>query len=110
MKTKPGEWGLYQIAALLGTEGSNFGRFINGVEYPNLAMMQKFEVVFGWPVVEQVQLIPYLWLGRDMRYAMVLKQHMDEWKIDNPRTVSSHDIRMHPDLVPRHATSRQARS
>ncbi len=101
-KTKPGEWGQHQLAALLGTNQQRYGRVLGGLEYPSLHLMQKFEVIFGWPMMEQVQLIPYLWEKPDLRYAMVLRQHVNDWAQDNPRTVGSQEVRMHPDLKSRH--------
>jgi len=101
-KTPEGQWGQHHLAALLGTNGPHIGRLLNGLEYPNLSMMQKFEVVFGWPVVEQVTLIPYLWDARDMRYSMVLHQHITDWSQENPRTTSLKEMRMDPRLASRH--------
>lgn len=109
VKAKPHEWTNSLLAALLGTDAVNFGKFLNGVSYPNLNMMQKFEVVFGWPVVEQVTVIPYLWHDMDLRYSMLLRKHITEWALDNPRTVRSADVRMHPDLVSRHNTGKRDR-
>jgi len=110
-KTKPGDWGQHQLAALLGISEQRFGKTLAGLEYPNFHTMQKFEVVFGWPVKEQVQLIPYLWEwepgDRDLRYAMVLNQHIQDWKLDNPRTVGSTEVRMHPALSARHRIKAQ---
>lgn len=104
MKTPPGAWGQHQIASLLGTSGPAFGRLINGLDYPTLHMMQKFEVVFEWPVVEQVQLVPYLWHEHDLRYSMVLRQHIDDWAEQHPRTMLSGEVRMHPGLAHRTST------
>jgi hypothetical protein len=101
-KAKPGEWSNNSLAALLGTDNVQFGKMLNGLEYPSLSMMQKFEVVFEWPVVEQVRLIPYLWEDVDLRYSMVLHEHVKDWAIANPRTVPSHMVRMHPRLASRH--------
>ena len=106
VKTPDGQWGQHHLAALLGTKGPHFGRYLNGVDYPTFAMMQKFEVVFGWPVVEQVQLIPYLWEEKDMRYAMVLHQHIVDWAQENPRTLSLKELRMDPRLESRHNTKK----
>lgn len=103
LKTKPNEWGQHQLAALLGIAEQRLGRPLAGLEYPSLHTMQKFEVVFGWPVSEQVALIPYLWEEPDLRYAMVLRQVINDWKANNPRTVRSTEVRMHPSLKSRHA-------
>jgi hypothetical protein len=109
-KTPPGKWGLHQISALLGTSAPSWGRYLNGLSYPTLQMMQKIEVVMGWPVTEQVQLIPYYWEWphqakgpgqvtpepTDLRYGMKLRQVANEWGEANPRTVESGAIRQHP--------------
>jgi hypothetical protein len=98
-----------QLASLLGTNSPSLGRYVNGLSYPTLQMMQKFEYVFGWPIAEQVELIPPYWewppqIGRaevqatDMRYGYKLRKIMKEWAEANPRTVKSGDVRMHPSL------------
>lgn len=109
VKTPPGRWGQHQLAALLGTSGPAWGRYLSGQSYPTLQMMQKIQIVMGWPVREQVDLIPYYWewpiQGRgglprgeptDLRYAMKLRQIVNEWTDANPRTVLSTEIRQHP--------------
>ena len=111
VKTPPGRWGQHQFAALLGTSGPAWGRYLSGQSYPTLQMMQKIEIVLGWPVRDQVELIPRFWEGpvqgsgrvptgdpTDLRYAMKLKQVVNEWADANPRTVRSTEIRQHPDI------------
>ena len=102
-KAKPHEWSQQNLAALIGMDSVNFGKFMNGMAYPNLHTMQKFEVVFEWPVVEQVQALPYMWEDRDLRYSMLLRKHTSEWAQANPRTVASGEVRMDPRLVSRHS-------
>lgn len=108
-KARPDEWALTQLAALLGTNAPTIGRYVNGLSYPTLQMMQKFEYVFGWPISEQAELIPPYWdwppqSGRgdvqatDMRYGYKLRKIMKEWGDANPRTVKSGEVRMHPRL------------
>lgn len=107
------QWGNTHLAYLLGTTNVMVGRYLNGLSYPTLQMMQKFEVVFGWPVTEQVEFIPYFWHwpeqreggmgGRqqdptDLRYAMKLEQIIREWTEANPRTLPIQEIRQHPAL------------
>ena len=106
-------WGQTHLAALLGVSNVMLGRYLNGLSYPTLKMMQKLEVVFGWPVVDQVPLIPYYWewpdqhqSGRgvkqaeptDLRWSMKLTQVVQEWTEANPRTQLLQEIRMHPSL------------
>jgi hypothetical protein len=111
-KTPPGKWSQQNIAALFGLSAPNFGRYLNGLSYPTLQSMQKFEVVMGWPVHEQVQLIPPYWewpiqnnrAGKeptDWRYGMKLRQVVQEWAEANPRTVKSGEIRQHPAIPAR---------
>lgn len=108
-KAAPHEWALTQLAALLGTNGPSLGRYVNGLSYPTLQMMQKFEYVFGWPIAEQAELIPPYWewppqqdrvdvQATDTRYGYKLRKIMKEWAEANPRTVKSADVRMHPNL------------
>lgn len=98
----------------MGTSAPNFGRYLNGLSYPTLQMMQKFEVVFGWPVTDQTPLIPYYWewplqkdraeiQPTDLRYGMKLRQVVDEWTEANPRVGLSVEVRMHPALKARRA-------
>jgi len=104
-------WAAQHYAPLVGTTGSMFGRYLNGLSYPTLQMMQKFEVVFGWPVREQVDLIPPFWTWpdqaqhakgvpqqdpHDLRYSMKLQQILREWSEANPRTQLLQEIRLHP--------------
>lgn len=109
VKTPMPYWGQTHLAYLLGTSNVMVGRYLNGLSYPTLQMMQKFEVVFGWPVTEQVPHIPYYWEwpdqafgGRpqqdatDLRYAMKLEQIIREWTEANPRTQPLQEIRQHP--------------
>lgn len=111
VKTPPGRWGQHQMAALLGTTGPIWGRYLSAQSYPTLQMMQKIETVLGWPVQEQVQLIPKYWEWPtqargsvpygdpvDFRYAIKLSRVVAEWTDANPRTETSKDIRQHPDI------------
>ena len=114
MKTKPGRWGQNNIATLLGLTSTSWSKVLNGQIYPaRLQTMQKIEVVFGWPVSEQVQLIPMYWdwpdqasSGRpageptDLRYSIKLGRVVAEWADANPRTVPIHELGLHPDLKP----------
>lgn len=118
----PGKkWSLYMMAALFGLAASNFGRYVNGLSYPTLQTMQKFEAVMGWPVSEQVQLIPPYWewplqdngSGQkpgqpvDFRYGIMLSQVLREWGAANPRTVLSSEIRQHPAIPGRAGTKKR---
>lgn len=104
------------LAALFGLSAPAYGRYINALSYPTLQTMQKFEVVMGWPVAEQVQLIPPYWEWpeqdasrnkgrviepRDLRYSMVLRKVVREWAAANPRTELSSNIRQHPSIPAR---------
>lgn len=111
-KTPPGKWSNSMLATLFGLTGPVYGRYLNGLSYPTLQTMQKFEAVMGWPVSEQVQLIPPFWEwppqdtrthieATDLRYGMKLRQVAREWGDANPRTVLSSDVRLHPAITPR---------
>lgn len=106
------------LASLFGLAGPVLGRYLNALSYPTIQSMQKFEVVLGWPVSEQVQLIPPYWEWpiqdrsasnnksrttepRDLRYSMVLRKVIREWAAANPRTELGNDIRQHPSIPAR---------
>lgn len=111
--TAPGAWGQTHLAQLFGTSNVMIGRYLNGLSYPTVGMMQKFDIVFGWPVAEQIVLIPPYWTWpaqpqstkyksqedpTDLRYAMKLQQVLNEWAVANPRTKHLREIRLHPSL------------
>jgi hypothetical protein len=85
-RTPMPDWNLNHLAAILGTTGVSLGRYLMGERYPNVEMMKRFEVLFGWKASEQIDLIPYPFDYEDMRYAMVMRQVINEWKLANPRT------------------------
>lgn len=105
------------LAALFGLSGPALGRYLNALSYPTVQSMQKFEAVMGWPVSEQVQLIPPYWewppqdrsasksvkdiQPLDFRYSMVLRKVLREWAEANPRTELGNDIRQHPSIPAR---------
>lgn len=108
-----GEWGQTHLANLFGTSNVMIGRYLNGLSYPTVQMMQKFEIVLGWPIAEQAPLIPPYWKwpdqpqsskyksqenASDLRYAMKLRQVLNEWAAANPRTQRLQEIRLHPAL------------
>ena len=113
-KTPKGRWAQGHIAKILGLEETSWSKLLNGLIYPaRLQTMQKIEVVFGWPVSEQVQLIPIYWewptqsmTGHpagdpvDMRYAIKLSRVVAEWCDANPRTLAPKDLTLHPSLKP----------
>lgn len=112
--TPKGRWAQGHVATILGLQETSWSKLLNGLIYPaRLQTMQKIEVVFGWPVSEQVQLIPPYWewpdqasTGRpngepvDMRYAIKLGRIVAEWCDANPRTVAGKDLTLHPSLQP----------
>lgn len=109
-----GRWAQHHIATLLGVEPTTWSKILNGQVYPaRLQLMQKIQVVFGWDVSEQVQLIPMYWdwpdqarggVGPgepvDLRYAIKLARVVAEWSDANPRTVKTQELKLHPDLKP----------
>lgn len=113
-KTPAGRWGQHHIATILGLQPGSWSKLLNGQIFPaRLQTMQKIEVVFGWPVSEQVQLIPPYWewpeqasggnpAGEptDLRYAMMLHKVVAEWSEANPRTTPTRELGLHPKLQP----------
>jgi hypothetical protein len=105
----------------LGVQATAWSKILNGLIYPSkLQLLQKIEFVFGWPVSEQVQLIPPYWDwpeqasgGRgsgepvDLRYAIKLSRVVHEWTDANPRTVSTKELGLHPALQPVNGVDRR---
>lgn len=91
LRTPGGAWTVSQLSVLLGTTARAMYRYLSGERYPEVRMMKRFEALFGWPAVEQVQLVPVA--GYDLRYSMVLRQVMDDWTYNNPRTQTSRELR-----------------
>jgi hypothetical protein len=122
VKTKPHEWSRSLLGTLFGISQSALCRYLDGQAYPSVQMIQKFEIVLGWPAAEQFDLIPPYWEwptqfnGRggvqgeptDLRYGMKLGQVLREWTEANPRTVPSGGVRQHPS-IPRRAGSPRKR-
>lgn len=124
-KTAPGRWGQNQMATLLGFTPATWSHILSGMLYPaRLQHLQRIAIVLGWPVEDQVKLIPPYWEwpdqaqseanGRryygeptDLRYAMKLSKVVSEWAEANPRTVPSKEIQMHPSIKPLNKTPRQ---
>ena len=91
LRTPDGEWTVSQLSVILGTTARAMYRYLSGERYPEVRMMKRFEALFGWPAMEQVQLVPVA--GYDLRYSMVLRQVMDDWTHNNPRTQPSGQLR-----------------
>lgn len=118
-KTPKGRWAQAHIATILGLEATSWSKLLSGLIYPaRLQTMQKIEIVFGWPVSEQVQLIPPYWEWPvqassgvpngdpvDMRYAIKLARVVAEWCDANPRTVEPKSLTLHPSLQPINKTT-----
>lgn len=47
-----------EIARRLGLSESGVHRIRNGTRYPSLAVMRRIQSAYGWPLDEQVNLIP----------------------------------------------------
>ena len=113
-KTPKGRWAQHHIATILGLQPTSWSKLLSGLIYPaRLQTMQKIEFVFGWPVVEQVQLIPPYWewpdqpqAGKpggeplDLRYAIKLARVVQEWSEANPREISTKELTLHPNIKP----------
>lgn len=93
-KAAPG-WTDYQLSLIMGVNAPSLGRWRAGLRYPEVRMLKKIELIFGWPAREQIDLIPAT--GYDLRWSMKFTQILNEWKIANPRTVSVKELRsLHP--------------
>lgn len=51
-------WSVLQVADDCGSRHENIDRWLKGQRYPSLKTMQRFQQLWGWPVAEQVVLIP----------------------------------------------------
>lgn len=91
LRTPDGEWTTSMVATVLGTNAKTLARWLHGERYPEVRMMKRIEQLFDWDCAEQVKLIPMY--GYDMRYSMVLQMVMDDWKLNNPRTLPSGQLR-----------------
>jgi hypothetical protein len=91
LRTPDGEWTTSQISVILGCTGRAMWRYLSGERYPEVRMMKRFEALFGWPARDQIELIPVA--GYDLRYSMVLREVIEDWKHNNPRTQPSGELR-----------------
>jgi transcriptional regulator with XRE-family HTH domain len=85
-------WSQHQLAVILGIERSVISRLSNGLLYPNVAHMKKFEAVLGWPAREQIDLLPMVLSDPDLRWSTVFNEVLREWMDANPRTAASDDL------------------
>lgn len=90
-RTPEGEWTDSMISVLLGTTARSLYRYLNGERYPEVRMMKRFEHMLHWSASEQVELVPMY--GYDLRYSMVLRMVIEDWKVNNPRTLPSSKLR-----------------
>ena len=90
-RTPNGEWNTTLIAKILGTSSASFGRYLCGERFPEVPMIKKLEILLGWKAQDQIDLIPLV--GYDLRYSMKLRQELEEWKVQNPRTVPAAELR-----------------
>jgi predicted transcriptional regulator len=64
------------VAENLGTSNTTVGRYLAGERYPILKTMRQIERIFGWKVVDQIELIPDD--GYNKVYGMALQAILDE--------------------------------
>lgn len=88
---KGGEWTNVMLAVVLGTNAKTLGHYLNGERYPEVRMMLRFERLFHWDIAEQVKLVPLV--GYDLRYSMVLRMVVEDWKHNNPRTQRRQELK-----------------
>lgn len=77
---------LTAAAQQLGTDSPALHRYISGIQRPRLPMLRRIEEAFGWPVPDQVRLLPDTGsedLGWSMVLIEVLKEHFAD-TIDDP--------------------------
>lgn len=70
------KWTVGATARGLGTSDMTVYRYLNGISYPQVKMMRKIEVAFGWLARDQIELIPAE--GHDLLYGMMLTNILDE--------------------------------
>jgi transcriptional regulator with XRE-family HTH domain len=87
-------WSNHQLGMILGIDPSMISRLRNGLHYPNVAQMKKFEAVFGWPASEQIDLLPLMLSDPDMRWSLVFNDILREWIDANPRTTPTDDLKV----------------
>jgi len=66
----------------LGVSPVTIYRYLSGTRYPALPLVRRIEEEFGWPIQDQVRLIPVS--GFDMSYGVVLGEVMRENFPDAP--------------------------
>lgn len=74
-----------RAAARLDVKSMTIYRYLSGTRYPNLPMVRKIEEQLGWPIADQIRLIPTS--GYDMGYAVVLEEVLRENFPDTPAGV-----------------------
>jgi predicted transcriptional regulator len=47
------------VAQLIGLSKTSLQKYLDGICYPDLKNMRRIEQALGWPVTEQIALIPY---------------------------------------------------
>lgn len=65
----------------LGVQSITIFRYVTGQQYPMLPAIRMIEETFGWPVEEQIRLIPDV--GNDLGYGMILAEVMKEHFADS---------------------------
>jgi transcriptional regulator with XRE-family HTH domain len=51
-------WSNKTVADRLGVDFTVVARYLRGTRYPSLKIMRRIEREFGWPLEEQISLIP----------------------------------------------------
>lgn len=71
-----------EVARVLGLSESGVHRIRNGSRYPSLDVMRRVETTYGWPLAEQLNLIPPgpSATRRNMDYANELERRINAKK------------------------------
>jgi ribosome-binding protein aMBF1 (putative translation factor) len=59
-------WSNRSVGARIGVDHTVVARYLHGKRYPSLKVMRQIEREYGWPLEEQIRLIPDF--GKDPAY------------------------------------------
>lgn len=74
-----------EVGKRIGLSYSAVSRIRSGDRYPSLAVMRKIDKAYGWPLAEQLELIPEGGT-RDMRYAHEFERRINDANTIKPNT------------------------
>jgi transcriptional regulator with XRE-family HTH domain len=71
-------WSLQQASERMGLSDNSIQRLLTGRQYPTLETMRRIEETLGWPLMDQIALIPRADQPYNHLYAMGLEKALDE--------------------------------